>query len=31
VLVRVLSDCGHMVQLEAAEDVNRLVTDFLRR
>lgn len=31
VLVRVLQHCGHMVQLEAADEVNRLVADFLRR
>jgi len=30
VLVRVLPRCGHMVQLEAADEVNRLVADFLR-
>ena len=29
VRVRVLPHCGHMVQLEAAGEVNRLVTDFL--
>jgi len=30
VLVRVLPHCGHMVQLEAAGEVNRLLVDFLR-
>jgi pyruvate dehydrogenase E2 component (dihydrolipoamide acetyltransferase) len=30
VQVRVLPDCGHMVQLEAAGEVNRLLVDFLR-
>jgi len=30
VLVRVLPNSGHMVQLEAADEVNRLVADFLR-
>lgn len=30
VLVRVLPHCGHMVQLEAADEVNRLVGEFLR-
>lgn len=30
VLVRLLPHCGHMVQLEAADEVNRLVTDLLR-
>ena len=30
VLVRVLPHAGHMVQLEAADEVNRLVADFLR-
>jgi pyruvate dehydrogenase E2 component (dihydrolipoamide acetyltransferase) len=29
VLVRVLPDCGHMVQLEVADEVNRLLVDFL--
>jgi pyruvate dehydrogenase E2 component (dihydrolipoamide acetyltransferase) len=31
VLIRVLPQAGHMVQLEAAEAFNELVTDFLRR
>ena len=30
VLVRVLPHCGHMVQFEAAEEVNRLMADLLR-
>lgn len=30
VLVRVLPHCGHMVQIESADEVNRLVADFLR-
>jgi len=30
VLVRVLPHCGHMVQFEAAEEVNRLVAELLR-
>jgi len=30
VLVRVLPHAGHMVQVEAADEVNRLVSDFLR-
>lgn len=29
VLVRVLPHCGHMVQFEAADEVNRLVADFV--
>ncbi|MCH2203930.1 MAG: acetoin dehydrogenase dihydrolipoyllysine-residue acetyltransferase subunit [Fuerstiella sp.] len=28
--VRVFEDCGHMVQMEAAVPVNRLISDFLR-
>lgn len=31
VLVRVLPGCGHMVQIEAADEVNRLIEDFLPR
>jgi pimeloyl-ACP methyl ester carboxylesterase len=31
VLIRVLPQAGHMVQLEAAEAFNELVADFLRR
>lgn len=30
VLVRVLPSCGHMVHIEAADEVNRLVADFVR-
>lgn len=30
VLVRVLPHCGHMVHLEAADEVNRLIADFVR-
>jgi pimeloyl-ACP methyl ester carboxylesterase len=29
--VCVLPGAGHMVQLEAADEVNRLIADFLRR
>ena len=28
--VRIIDDAGHMVQMEAASEVNRLVTSFLR-
>jgi pyruvate dehydrogenase E2 component (dihydrolipoamide acetyltransferase) len=31
VLIRVLPACGHMVQVEAADEVNRLIDGFLRR
>ena len=31
VLVRVLPGCGHMVQMEAADEVNRLIEDLLPR
>ena len=30
VSVRILPGCGHMVQIEAADEVNRLLVDFLR-
>jgi pyruvate dehydrogenase E2 component (dihydrolipoamide acetyltransferase) len=30
VLVRVLPRCGHMVQIEAADEVNRLIANFVR-